>query len=49
MDDILGVSVLRGSCGACHDTPNVGNHSFPAPLNIGAGDLTSLWMSATYR
>lgn len=34
----LGVSSLTGTCGTCHDTPNVGNHSFPTPLNIGAGD-----------
>jgi cytochrome c peroxidase len=29
---------LTGTCGTCHDTPNVGNHSFPTPLNIGTGD-----------
>ena len=29
---------LLGTCGTCHDTPNVGNHSFPTPLNIGTGD-----------
>jgi len=34
----LGVSAVEGTCGTCHDTPNVGNHSFPAPLNIGTGD-----------
>jgi cytochrome c peroxidase len=33
-----GVSLLVGTCGTCHDTPNVGNHSFPTPLNIGTGD-----------
>jgi hypothetical protein len=33
-----GVSSLTGTCGTCHDTPNVGNHSFPTPLNIGTGD-----------
>ena len=33
-----GLSVLGGTCGTCHDTPNVGNHSFPTPLNIGVGD-----------
>jgi len=38
---VLGVQSLPGSCGTCHDTPNVGDHSFPAPLNIGTGDLTS--------
>jgi cytochrome c peroxidase len=30
--------VIAGFCGTCHDTPNVGNHSFPTPLNIGTGD-----------
>jgi len=33
-----GIPVLPGTCGTCHDTPNVGNHSFPTPLNIGTGD-----------
>ncbi|HEY3742085.1 MAG TPA: hypothetical protein VGL53_19670 [Bryobacteraceae bacterium] len=33
-----GVPSLTGTCGTCHDTPNVGNHSFPTPLNIGTGD-----------
>src|SRR5207245_1966865 len=30
-----GVPSFPGTCGTCHDTPNVGNHSFPTPLNIG--------------
>jgi cytochrome c peroxidase len=29
---------FRGSCGTCHDTPNVGDHSIKAPLNIGIAD-----------
>ena len=33
-----GIPSLTGTCGTCHDTPNVGNHSFPTPLNIGVGD-----------
>ena len=33
-----GMSSFTGTCGTCHDTPNVGNHSFPTPLNIGTGD-----------
>ena len=41
INDVLGVQSLSGSCGTCHNTFNVGNHSFPAPLNIGTGDLTS--------
>jgi hypothetical protein len=37
-DDLTGGATLTGTCGTCHDTPNVGNHSFPTPLNIGVGD-----------
>jgi len=33
-----GVASLTGTCGTCHDTPSVGNHSFPTPLNIGTSD-----------
>jgi len=33
-----GMASLQGTCGTCHDSPNVGNHSFPTPLNIGTGD-----------
>lgn len=33
-----GITSLTGTCGTCHDTPNVGDHSFPTPLNIGTGD-----------
>jgi mono/diheme cytochrome c family protein len=36
-----GVPMFQGTCGTCHDTPNVGNHSFPTPLNIGTGDPSS--------
>ena len=41
VNDALGISVLPGTCGTCHDSPNVGNHSVSAPLNIGVGDLNS--------
>src|SRR5262249_676224 len=33
-----GIPSLQGTCGTCHDTSNVGNHSFPTPLNTGTGD-----------
>lgn len=26
--------VIKGTCTTCHDTPNVGNHSLPLPLDI---------------
>ena len=35
-----GIPSLTGTCGTCHDTPNLGNHSFPTPLNIGVGDFS---------
>jgi cytochrome c peroxidase len=41
LNDELGIAVIPGTCGTCHDAPNVGNHSFPTPLDIGVGDLTS--------
>jgi cytochrome c peroxidase len=31
-------SSFTGACTICHDTPNVGNHSVKAPLNIGLTD-----------
>jgi cytochrome c peroxidase len=30
-------SSFTGTCTSCHDTPNVGDHSFPLPLDIGTG------------
>ncbi len=33
-----GHRILMGTCTSCHDTPNVGDHSLPAPLNIGVSD-----------
>jgi len=31
-------SEVNGTCTTCHDTPNAGNHSVVAPLNIGVSD-----------
>ena len=45
INDVLGLPSVGGFCGTCHDTPNAGNHSVKAPLNIGianAGDPQSL-------
>lgn len=39
LNDDLNVAVIPGTCGTCHDSPNVGNHSVSAPLNIGVADL----------
>jgi cytochrome c peroxidase len=35
LNDVLNLPSIAGFCGTCHDTPNVGNHSVKAPLNIG--------------
>jgi len=34
LNDALGQQVINGTCTTCHDSPNVGNHSFAVPLNI---------------
>ena len=40
LNDALNVPVINGFCGTCHDSPNVGDHSVPAPLNIGLADAS---------
>jgi len=35
---VIGPNTIVSACGICHDTPNVGNHSVSAPLNIGVAD-----------
>ncbi len=35
INDDFGLPLLVGSCTTCHDTPHGGNHSIPAPLDIG--------------
>jgi cytochrome c peroxidase len=40
LNDDLSVPVLHGTCTTCHDTPNVGHHSIPAPLDIGLTDAS---------
>jgi cytochrome c peroxidase len=35
LNDALGQPIIHGTCTTCHDSPNVGNHSFSVPLNIG--------------
>jgi hypothetical protein len=38
LNDVLNLPSLAGFCGTCHDTPDVGNHSVKAPLNIGVAN-----------
>lgn len=35
LNDALGQPTIQGTCSTCHDTPNVGNHSVAAALDIG--------------
>lgn len=35
LNDALNTAVIPGTCTTCHNTPNVGNHSLPVPLDIG--------------
>jgi hypothetical protein len=41
LNDDLRITDIPGTCGVCHDTPNIGNHSLPVPLNIGVADFNS--------
>jgi cytochrome c peroxidase len=41
LNDDLKLVNIPGTCGTCHDSPNVGNHSVSAPLNIGVSDVNS--------
>ncbi len=38
LNDELQAASIPGTCTTCHDSPNVGNHSVKAPLNIGLTD-----------
>jgi hypothetical protein len=38
LNDALNRPSISGFCSTCHDTPNVGNHSVQAPLNIGVAN-----------
>jgi cytochrome c peroxidase len=40
--DVGGLPDMQGTCTTCHDSPNVGNHSFSVPLAIGTSDYPAL-------
>ena len=42
LNDALGQPVINGTCTTCHDSPNVGNHSFSVPLKIGTTDYPAM-------
>jgi hypothetical protein len=35
LNDDLAIPSIAGTCTTCHDSPNAGDHSLPAPLDIG--------------
>lgn len=42
INDVTGLPAsFTGTCGTCHDSPNLGHHSVSAPLNIGVADVNS--------
>ncbi|MDR3703315.1 MAG: hypothetical protein P4L56_26950 [Candidatus Sulfopaludibacter sp.] len=42
INDVVGLPPsFSGTCGTCHDSPNVGDHSVSAALNIGVADIDS--------
>jgi cytochrome c peroxidase len=41
LNDDLNRPVISGTCSTCHDTPNVGNHSLPVPLDIGTSHVAA--------
>jgi cytochrome c peroxidase len=40
LNDVLGQPSITGTCSLCHNTPNVGAHSVPLPLNLGVSDAS---------
>jgi cytochrome c peroxidase len=40
LNDELHAPAIRGTCSTCHDSPNAGDHSIPAPLDIGIADAS---------
>jgi cytochrome c peroxidase len=48
INDVPGLPLsFTGSCGTCHDSPNVGNHSVAVALNIGLTD-PAMALDASY-
>jgi len=39
LNDALNTPTIPGTCTTCHNTPNVGNHSLPVPLDIGTSHV----------
>lgn len=41
LNDALGQPAIAGTCSTCHNTPNVGSHSTPLPIDIGVGHVAA--------
>jgi cytochrome c peroxidase len=39
LNDDLHMDSIPGTCTTCHDAPNAGDHSVPAPLRIGTSEV----------
>lgn len=42
LNDLPGLSSVKGTCTTCHNTPNIGNHSVALAINIGVADYPGL-------
>lgn len=40
LNDVVGQTVIQGTCTTCHDAPGVGNHSVSLPVDIGVADAS---------
>ncbi len=49
LNDALNVPAIFGTCTTCHDTPNVGNHSLPVPLEIGTSRTVNYETDSTIQ
>jgi len=49
LNDALNLPTIPGTCTTCHDTPNVGNHSLPVPLEIGTSRTVNYETNATIQ
>ncbi len=41
LNDALGQAAIKGTCSTCHNTPNVGSHSSPLPVDIGVAHVAA--------
>lgn len=49
LNDALNQPAISGTCTTCHDTPNVGNHSLPVPLEIGTSRTVNYETDSTIQ